>query len=197
MSNYTVRMIFPTCIHEYIFDEINEKEIIDFCYQTKEKNPIGQTKSNRGGWHSPFFKLTDDNIISHTLAEGLGRSIFTSIKPELKMDMSYWIMINSPNTYNVTHTHPDAHFSGVLWVKVPENSGQIKFDNPFAHTGYVEIESYLDDVNEKTGFYHAMIVEPEVGKMLTFPSALRHEVFVNESNEDRIAISFNMHITTN
>ena len=197
MSNYTVRMIFPTCIHEYIFDEINEKEIIDFCYQTKEKNPIGQTKSNRGGWHSPFFKLTDDNIISHTLAEGLGKSIFTSINPDLKMDMSYWIMINSPNTYNVTHTHPDAHFSGVLWVKVPENSGQIKFDNPFAHTGYVEIESYLDDVNEKTGFYHAMIVEPEVGKMLTFPSALRHEVFVNESNEDRIAISFNMHITTN
>ncbi len=196
MSNYTVRMIFPTCIHEYIFDEINEKEIIDFCYQTKEKNPIGQTKSNRGGWHSPFFKITDDNIISHTLAEGLGRSIFTSIKPELKMDLSYWIMINSPNTYNVTHTHPDAHFSGVLWVKVPENSGQIKFDNPFAHTGYVEIESYLDDVNEKTGFYHAMIVEPEVGKMLTFPSALRHEVFVNESNEDRIAISFNMHINS-
>ena len=197
MSNYTVRMIFPTCIHEYIFDKINAKEIIDFCYQQKEKNPIGQTKSNRGGWHSQFFNLTDDNIISHTLAEGLGRSIFTSIKPELKMEMSYWIMINSPNTYNVSHTHPDAHFSGVLWVKVPKNSGKIKFDNPFSHTGFVEIEAYLDTVNETTGFHHAMVIDPEVGKMLTFPSSLRHEVFVNESNEDRIAISFNMHITTN
>jgi len=42
-----------------------------------------------------------------------------------------------------------------------------------------------------------MTIEPEVGKMLTFPSALRHDVSVNNSQEDRISISYNMTLIRN
>ena len=93
MNNYTLRMIFPSCIHEYNFDEFDEKEIVDFCYQQKEINPVGQIKSNRGGWHSHFFDFSDDNIISHTLGRGFGKSIFTALNPQLQVEISYWIMI--------------------------------------------------------------------------------------------------------
>ena len=194
MNNYTARMIFPTVIHEYLYDKFNEKEAIDFCYKQRELDPKGKVISNRGGWHSNFFNVTDDNIISHTLSKGLGKSIFTSLDPSLKISIIYWIMINSPNSYNTSHTHPDSHFSGVLWLKIPEKSGKIKFDNPLSHTGFVEASSYLDEVKDQTAFYHSMIFDPEVGKMLTFPSALRHEVFPNESDEDRISISYNISI---
>ena len=194
MNNYTARMIFPTVIHEYLYDKFNEKEAIDFCYKQREIDPKGKVISNRGGWHSNFFNVTDDNIISHTLSKGLGKSIFTSLDPSLKISIIYWIMINSPNSYNTSHTHPDSHFSGVLWLKIPEKSGKIKFDNPLSHTGFVEASSYLDEVKDQTAFYHSMIFDPEVGKMLTFPSALRHEVFPNESDEDRISISYNIRI---
>ena len=194
MNNYTARMIFPTVIHEYLYDKFNEKEAIDFCYKQREIDPKGKVISNRGGWHSNFFNVTDDNIISHTLGKGLGKSIFTSLDPSLEISIIYWIMINSPNSYNTSHTHPDSHFSGVLWLKIPEKSGKIKFDNPLSHTGFVEASSYLDEVKDQTAFYHSMIFDPEVGKMLTFPSALRHEVFPNESDEDRISISYNISI---
>ena len=194
MNNYTARMIFPTVIHEYLYDKFNEKEAIDFCYKQREIDPKGKVISNRGGWHSNFFNVTDDNIISHTLSKGLGKSIFTSLDPSLKISIIYWIMINSPNSYNTSHTHPDSHFSGDLWLKIPEKSGKIKFDNPLSHTGFVEASSYLDEVKDQTAFYHSMIFDPEVGKMLTFPSALRHEVFPNESDEDRISISYNIRI---
>tara|TARA_Y100001937_G_scaffold60875_1_gene83239 strand:- start:1925 stop:2515 length:591 start_codon:yes stop_codon:yes gene_type:complete len=194
MNNYTARMIFPTVIHEYLYDKFNEKEAIDFCYKQRELDPKGKVISNRGGWHSNFFNVTDDNIISHTLGKGLGKSIFTSLDPSLEISIIYWIMINSPNSYNTSHTHPDSHFSGVLWLKIPEKSGKIKFDNPLSHTGFVEASSYLDEVKDQTAFYHSMIFDPEVGKMLTFPSALRHEVFPNESDEDRISISYNISI---
>tara|TARA_Y100000592_G_scaffold85570_1_gene137759 strand:+ start:902 stop:1471 length:570 start_codon:yes stop_codon:yes gene_type:complete len=187
-------MIFPTVIHEYLYDKFNEKEAIDFCYKQRELDPKGKVISNRGGWHSNFFNVTDDNIISHTLGKGLGKSIFTSLDPSLEISIIYWIMINSPNSYNTSHTHPDSHFSGVLWLKIPEKSGKIKFDNPLSHTGFVEASSYLDEVKDQTAFYHSMIFDPEVGKMLTFPSALRHEVFPNESDEDRISISYNISI---
>ena len=48
MNNYTARMIFPTIIHEYLYDKIDEKEAIDFCYRQKELDPQGKVLSNRG-----------------------------------------------------------------------------------------------------------------------------------------------------
>tara|TARA_B100000963_G_scaffold215211_1_gene187708 strand:+ start:826 stop:1422 length:597 start_codon:yes stop_codon:yes gene_type:complete len=194
MNNYTVRMIFPTIMHDYYYEKINEKDAIDFCYEQKKLDPEGKEISNRGGWHSDFFNIKDDNIISHILTEGLSQSIFTALNPSLELSITYWIMINCPNSYNTSHTHPDAHFSGVLWLKVPENSGKIKFDNPFNHSGYTEILSYLPELKDQTGFYNGMSYDPKVGRMISFPSSLRHEVGINESNEDRIAISYNIHV---
>ena len=194
MNNYTVRMIFPTIIHDYYYEKINEKEAIDFCYEQKKLDPTGKIISNRGGWHSDFFNINDDNIISHTLTDGFSESIFTALNPSLELSITYWIMINCPNSYNTSHTHPDAHFSGVLWLKVPENSGKIKFDNPFNHSGYTEILSYLPELKDQTAFYNGMSYDPKVGRMISFPASLRHEVGINESNEDRIAISYNIHV---
>ena len=195
MNDYTVTMLFPTCIHEYVYKKFEKKDLIDFCYKEKEKNPDGLFNSNRGGWHSPFFNLIkDDNIISKTLSKGLGKSIFTSINPNLAVNVQYWIMINYPNTYNTSHTHPDAHLSGVMWIKSKKNSGDLLLNNPFDFTGYVECHSYIDEFRKNTAFYPTYKFEPTVGKLLTFPSSLRHEVAINESDEDRIAVSYNIRI---
>ena len=195
MNNYTVKMLFPTCIHEYVFDKFNTEELINFCYEQRDKNPEGQFNSNRGGWHSQFYNFTDDNIITKTLAEGLGKSIFTSIKSNLGFDIAYWIMINPPNSYNTSHTHPDAHLSGVMWIKTPKNSGDLRFNSPAEFSGFTECNSYIKEVQDNTAFYHTYDFYPKVGKILTFPASLRHEVRVNESNEDRIAVSYNIRIS--
>ena len=195
MNNYNLRMLFPTCIHEYVFDQFNTDELKKFCYEQKDKNPEGQFKSNRGGWHSPFYDFTDDNIITETLAEGLGKSVFTSLHPNLVFNISYWIMINPPNSYNTSHTHPDAHLSGVMWIQTPQNSGDLRFNNPSEFSGFAECNSYIKEVQDSTAFYTTYDFYPTVGKILTFPASLRHEVKVNESNEDRIAVSYNIRIS--
>ena len=105
-------------------------------------------------------------------------------------------MINQPNTYNTSHTHPDAHLSGVMWIKTPENCGNILFNSPFEFSGYSECASYLDEVREHINMQPSFWFTPMPGKMLTFPSALRHEVKVNESDEDRIAVSYNIRLTS-
>ena len=195
MNNYTVKMLFPTCIHEYVFDKFNTEELINFCYEQRDKNPEGKFNSNRGGWHSDFYNFTDENIITKTLAEGLGKSVFTSIKSNLSFNISYWIMINPPNSYNTSHTHPDAHLSGVMWIKTPKNSGDLRFNSPAEFSGFTECNSYIKEVQDNTAFYHTYDFYPKVGKILTFPASLRHEVRVNESNEDRIAVSYNIRIS--
>ena len=39
MNKYTVRMIFPTIMHDYYYEKINEKDAIDFCYEQKKIRP--------------------------------------------------------------------------------------------------------------------------------------------------------------
>ena len=194
MNNYNLRMLFPTCIHEYVFDKFDTDELIKFCYEQKDENSDSQYRSNRGGWHSPFYDCNNKNIMTKTLLEGLGKSVFTSMDSELGFDISYWIMINPPNSYNTSHTHPDAHLSGVMWIKTPENSGYLRFNNPAEFSGYSEFSSYRKEVQEETGFHPTYDFYPTSGKLLTFPASLRHEVLVNKSNDDRIAVSYNIRL---
>ena len=51
----------------------------------------------------------------------------------MKMN-SMWININGPGNYNHSHNHPGCDLSGVLWLKVPENSGNIVFESPQSFT---------------------------------------------------------------
>ena len=192
-NSYKIGIFFPTLIHEYVFDDFNNKDLVEFCYKEKNKDPIGQRNSNRGGWHSDDFSIgKDENVISTVLSKGLGQSILSSVIPTVKVSVTYWIMINPPNTYNTSHTHPEAHLSGVMWIKTQDKCGDLKFNNPAEFHGFVELKCYLQEVKDQTSAYSSYLFCPTQGKMLTFPSSLRHEVHVNESNEDRIAVSYNI-----
>ena len=47
-----------------------------------------------------------------------------------------WANINPPGGYNRPHLHPNSHFSGVYYIKAPENSGQIVFNEPRSWSTY-------------------------------------------------------------
>ena len=104
-------------------------------------------------------------------------------------------MINPPTSYNTSHTHPEAHLSGVMWIKTPDKCGDIQFNNPAEFSGFVELNAYIDEVKDKTCTFGSILYTPKVGKMLTFPASLRHEVKANESSEDRIAVSYNIRMS--
>ncbi len=190
-NKYTIRLLFPTLLHEYDFDEIDRDEIINYCYERK-KIDEGMSFSNCGGWHSSVDTIMNDNIITKTLGKGFRESIFTSIDHKHSANITYWININPPKSYNTSHTHPDSHFSGVMWIKTPKDSGDLRLDSPHEFSGYGETTSYLKEVQENTSAAGSFIIEPQEGKMITFPAYLRHEVKINESDEDRISISYNI-----
>ena len=193
-KNYQARLAFPTVFHEYNFNkkDFKKNKLIDFCYAEKKQNPKGLKRSNRGGWHSRIYNINEDNLISEHLKKGLGKSVFTTLKQTLQVNVSYWIMINSPNTYNCSHTHPNSHLSGVFWIQASEKSGDLKFINPSNFEAYVELHSYVEPFKLDTNAYEAYKYNPTEGKMVTFSSHVIHEVENNESNEDRIAVSYNI-----
>ena len=194
---YTLTNLFPLPVHIFETDEFDEfkNNLIDYAYKLKEKDPEGYTISNRNGWQSRGFDLSDMNDLLHgTILQGL--SSFSSIKNTTKMRASAWVNINSPGSYNVKHTHPNAHLSGVMWIKAPKDSGNIVFDNPNGHQTHTELNSYNQEFKDQFFVHHAYWFPPIEGRMIIFPSHLQHAVNENKSNEDRISVSFNITLTS-
>ena len=134
-----------------------------------------------------------NDLLHGTILQGL--SSFSAIKNTTKMRASAWININSPGSYNVKHTHPNSHLSGVMWIKAPKDSGNIVFDNPNGHQTHTEINSYNQEFKDQFFVHHAYWLPPLEGRMIIFPSHLQHEVEEIKSNEDRISVSFNVTLT--
>ena len=194
---YTLTNLFPSPVHIFESDGFDEfkNNLIDYVYKLKEKDPEGYTISNRNGWQSRGFDLSDMNDLLHgTILQGL--SSFSAIKNTTKMRASAWININSPGSYNVKHTHPNSHLSGVMWIKAPKDSGNIVFDNPNGHQTHTEINSYNQEFKDQFFVHHAYWLPPIEGRMIIFPSHLQHAVNENKSNEDRISVSFNITLTS-
>ena len=190
--NYNIENIFPVPIHLVDIDNFSslQKKLIYLAYQERGKNQ-GRTASNVGGYQSSPFDLRDRNdVLSSTLLDII--SNLPCFKKSIKFNVSAWVNINKSGDSNQNHNHPATNLAGVLWVKIPKNSGNIKFLSPYNFTAYGEMLSYTDDFKEQTNYYYDYIYEPREGSMLIFPAHLIHKVEENMSEKDRISISFNI-----
>ena len=193
--NYSTTNLFPVPIHTFDingFDDI-KNQLIDYAYNLKKEDE-GVSISNYGGWQSSFFELKNEkDLLQSFLINCL--SDFPVIKTEINMCVEAWININKPSDYNIKHTHPTSDLSGVLWIKAPENCGNIFFDSPLAFQTHNEIESYTDNFKESNNYDHSYYFTPIEGRILVFPSHLQHHVLLNKSKEDRISVSFNIRLS--
>ena len=190
--NYKTNLIFPVPIHQFDVNGFGEiqNELIDYVYKMREKDPIGHTISNRRGWQSSCFSIdNEDDVLQSFLTNCLAN--FPYLKKSVKLFVSAWININPPGAFNLKHNHPTSDLSGVLWLKCPENCGSIEFDSPRSFATHQEIDSYTEDFKNQNNVFQSYYFNPTEGRILVFPSYLDHHVGFNESQEDRISVSFN------
>lgn len=100
-----------------------------------------------------------------------------------------WLNINdSRQCMNTEHVHGDT-FSGVFYLKTPEESGKLSIRNP----GINRMWQGCHLTSEKNQFTGETIrLEPIEGNIILFPSYVPHYVETNNHDEERISISFNM-----
>ena len=165
-------------------------DIIEF----KKEDQIGvKGRSTDGGWHSK------DNLHNHPNFSNLRSEIFNFADEafmHLGMQKMYmpemtgmWGIINPPGSSNKLHNHPYNFLSGVFYLQVPENSGQIIFHDPKPQA---EVLSPPKVENHSIHVAHRVNFQPKNGTLLFFPSYLNHEVEENNSQDDRIIVSFNI-----
>ena len=110
-----------------------EKYILDL----KDKNPKGLTKSNAGGWHSPYFDMKNSDPVKKLIA-GFSKPLYRFIsnsmswkcEPKDVIILNMWSIINKKNTFNIRHAHPNSILSAAYYVKAKKNSGKITFFDP-------------------------------------------------------------------
>ena len=192
-------IIFPTILHDFKSIDYNKKELVNFCYSEKKKYPAGmEGRSNYGNsWHSSDHYMEEDNLISSIIFSSIN-SYFDNRKI-LKEGIQYcisnaWININSNGGSNALHDHPGSSLSGVFWINVPKDSGELVFKNPNTFIEFSTMRAYNDDLTASFNKYESFYLEPKEGCMVLFPSHIQHKVKENMSNKDRISISFNIHI---
>jgi uncharacterized protein (TIGR02466 family) len=199
MTKKKIYNLFPVPIFQYKiknYQEINQ-ELLNYILELQKINKIGNTHSNRGGWHSPNFDLVNEgppinfinkfkDFLKHIISSDMGWEYI----PNKQRIVAMWAIINKKNSFNVMHNHQNCYLSASYYVRKPEDSGDITFFDP------KEAKTYRFPKIEKYTEYSAetVTIKPEEGDLLIFPSYLYHAVSENLSDDNRVVLSFNIDI---
>lgn len=182
--------IFSTPLRTTLLKE-NLKSLKKFINDFSKKNE-SRNISNRGGYQSKniykdeFSSLTSlfENLQDNV--DNFSKELLLTKKPQIR---NLWININGYKDSNVEHTHAQSLISGVFYVTVPENSGDLMFNNKLYPNNNV---SPGDVVEYNSYTASSWIIKPEENLLILFPSWAPHEVLPNLNKKlERISIAFN------
>lgn len=168
--------------------------------ESADKEGYG-TRSNAGGWQSPGNVITWPEPCIQKLKARVEELIFNLTGELLRKDgtertftlmIDGWANVNRRGAYNVVHTHPNAMWSAVYYVSPgePDESvpygGMLELLDPRESANYIQIQNTVLDART--------FIENVPGRMVVFPSWLKHMVhpFVGEGT--RISVAFNINV---
>jgi len=160
------------------------------------KKDKSETKTNAGGgWHSPtdMYKKKEYEPLINELFD-MQHEIYKDYGMEPKPGLgNMWANINYPGSYNKQHIHPNSHWSGVYYVKVPKNSGSLFVEDPRPGPNHL-LPRRVKGIPR--ALWRVVAYPAIEGQMIMFPAWLSHGVEINESKEKgekgwRVSVSFN------
>ena len=99
-----------------------------------------------------------------------------------------WANINPLGSFHPPHIHPNNLISGVYYLQIPPEADAISFHDPRPQAHMLQ-PAVTHSVPENRA---TVEVEAKPGRMLLFPSWLRHSVRPNYAEGERVSISFNV-----
>jgi uncharacterized protein (TIGR02466 family) len=186
---------FSTSIYQ---TKINIDHTILLGVDNLSQDPTNfKNASNIGGWHSRVYFEADlttreelqfiKPIIEKILP--VVQAVYNSIGLTKSVTVDgFWFMNNKRYNYNRLHNHPGCWVSGVIYLKVPKNSGRILFERPDPMHDFLQIDAPTDKSIQE--YYW----DPSVGDVVLFPSYLKHYVEQNladEIDDSRICLAIN------
>ena len=199
-----VSMLFGTLlgVHDWSESEQLNKDLADLLL-AKEKSPdnAGMYRSNAGGWQSAGNLVAWPDAPVKELKHRIETLVFNLtdqlIRDEgrqrrFRLAIDAWGNINRNGDYNVVHTHPNCMWSGVYYVARGDRdparpqSGLLELLDPRESANYIQIQNTILDARQ--------FIENIPGRMVLWPSWLKHMVHPYSGQTERISIAFNVNV---
>ena len=196
-----IESFFPTRIYRAELEDGGLVAELDAaCRSIAEDDRAGQRWSERNGypgytsyaslddlpWRAPAFADLVRRLDRHVAAFAKALE-FDLKRDKLKLD-SIWINVLPPGGVHGAHIHPHSVVSGTCYVAVPAGASAIKFEDP--RLGFM-MAAPPKKPKAAPSNRQFVSIAPRPGTVLLWESWLRHEVPLNEAEDDRISVSFN------
>jgi len=186
--------LYPSPVWSVLFDDrvsFNAK-LLELANQLRSEDPNGVRNTNIKGWQSQnnlqaLSQFEEMNLRILQVCQRIAAS--QHFEPSAVLQHQAWVNISPPGASNQIHYHANCHFSGVYYIslKAPE-CGSIYFRDP-----RIASRMFTSPITQQNDFTAEEVrMRPEEGRMYIFPGWLEHGVEINESDQDRISISFNV-----
>ena len=148
--------------------------------------PAGRT--NRQGWNSKNMAVLEQPVfasLQQAVRAGCASALNEMGVSGVPFQLQSWINLHDRGGFNFLHVHEGCLLSGCFYLSVPGGSGRLVFRDPRPGVihGYVK--------GAVPNGYSDIRLAPEAGLLVLFPCWMEHYVEPHESDQPRIAISFN------
>ena len=196
----TIRTLFVTRLYEaMIADPALLEEIEDSCRMLAAEDRAGIAWSKENGYrgYTSYASLNDLPVRDPVFADlrklldkhvrAFAEALHLDLGRKLKLD-SLWVNVLKSGGTHSGHIHPHSAISGTFYVRIPEGSGGLKFEDPRLPLMMAAPPRMPEAPEDSRSFVYA---EPQPGMVLLWESWLRHEVPAGTTKGERISVSFN------
>jgi uncharacterized protein (TIGR02466 family) len=137
-------------------------------------------------WRFPIFADLVTSLDAHVAAFAEDLAFDLDGRKLVLEDL--WINILPEGGFHSAHIHPHSVISGTTYVSMPEGASALKLEDP-RHAMMMAAPPRRKDAREEMRNF--IYIKPAVGDVLLWESWLRHEVVMNQSEDERVSVSFN------
>jgi uncharacterized protein (TIGR02466 family) len=199
MTSPSLHYFFPTVLQASGIEGASElnRRLVDAVHQVQSEFPCAKPDT----WSCDLY-----TTISHPSSpELLAREPFSELVPAILREATrfgrelglkverfppritdFWVNVFGTDHAQDVHRHPNSIISGIYYVQVPADAGDLVLHTP-ADDELVPPVERVSPLNSATHRW-----TPAAGQLLLFRSWLRHSVMPNRSAEERISVAFDI-----
>ena len=182
--------------------ELN-RALLDVIAAQREKHP-GIDRSNLGGWHSDTDMANWGGEAARELADFAVSTVSPHMadaasggKRQFGWQVEMWANVNGPGHANQMHCHPASFWSGVYYPdpggsEIEGNGGELLLEDPRYPMAYMIVPDLLLRDAQNEPMYSQFAMRPVTGRIVLFPSWLRHSVRPHRGDRERVSIALNL-----
>jgi uncharacterized protein (TIGR02466 family) len=193
MNNKVINLFSVPIFKTKIELSLKEKEFIKKLKYNLVEFKNGLISDNKNVLNNPILLNINKKIIGQV--EEYTKNII-EIDPKISFYFTNsWAMKHREGDYAHAHAHSNSVISGVFYVEVPKNSGNLIFHKNSYNSSNAMISS-LALPYKKYNQYNSeeWSIKTEDNLLVLFPSNLTHSVPVSFNKKDRYCIAFNCFI---